>query len=425
MKILEAGSLSGGCLEAVLNQIGSAYASYTYAEPSERLSNEAKRPKVSDSSRLSFLTLDLGHALERGAIEGIYDVVIFSQLIISNQKLYQIFDNIRRLLKAGGYLFILQTMDPNSIRMRTILNTPNLYTGSGEQQILTSSNQIQNALLQAGFSGIDSITTDETRFFRPFSVILSQAVDGRIRSLRDPLAPNSISLRVQHLVIVGGLKSQTMRLVDEVIGLMTPRAALIIHAQSLKQLFDKDIPAMSTILSLLDLDEPVFKSLSRESFKALKSLFDQSRSVLWITRGARTDEPYCRATYGFGRTLQLEMPYIALQFLDNEGAYVTTEDIVETLLRQQMLEKIEKEGKLADILWSKEPELLLKDGKLLVPRIKPNEARNDRLNAHRRPIYSETNPQISATIMTRSSTGFELSQDYELSKNTLDDITIN
>ena len=325
-------------------------------------------------------------------------------------------------------MLMLQPSHSHSCRMGTVFGCiPALFTGKDKQQAPSpclSPRHIHSILKQTGFSGVDSLSNDDDIAFHHFYVIVSQATDDRVRSLRQPLSPNSMETKIQNLVVIGGRKLQTLRLVEEVTELVALRVGSITYVESLKQLCDDNIPIMSTVLSLLELDEPVFKSLSKDSFEGLKRLFDRAKNILWITRGARADEPYCRAMYGFGRTMQLEMQHVNLQFLDNEGAYITSPEIAEALVRQQLLDEIERGDKAAEVLWSKEPELLLRDGKLMVPRVKPDAAQNDRLNSHKRPIYVNSNPQSMTVIITGSKTGYELKQDFDKSKKSPDHIKI-
>ena len=153
--------------------------------------------------------------------------------------------------------------------------------------------------------------------------------------------------------------------------------------ESLDDLDPNQIKPASTVLSLVDLDEPTFRNMTRTKLEALKQLFDRAKTVLWLTRGCLADDPYANMIVGFGRTLLLEMSHLRLQFFDIAVELVVNANIIaEALLRLQIAEELPTE----DILWSTEPELALENEGILIPRVYPSEVRNNRYNSSRRAI---------------------------------------
>ena len=405
-------------MSAVLGEIGSAFASYTYAGTSPEPFELAKLKCPAEASRLYFKPLDVEKDItEQGLGDNSYDLVILPQVFLNTSNLKQRMQNVRRLLKPGGFLLMLGMTNVESIRMDFIFGSlPEWFLEKGgghELCSFASSKTWHTALRENGFSGVDSITPDLDKLSRPFSVIASQAVDDRINILRRPFSASPAEIEIHELVIVGGAELRTMRIVDEISEMMASRCSNITVVESLQQLTDVDISPMSTVLSLTELDEPVFKSLSGETFNNLKRLFDQSRNVLWVVSGAQSNEPYCRAMIGFGRTLQLEIPHVSLQFLDVIKSEVSGHRLAEALLRLQVSDQIEKDGAGAKFLWSTEPELLLKDGKFMIPRVKPNKAQNDRYNALRRSITTDVSPQSTIIVVKPKGTSYQLSEDFE------------
>jgi hybrid polyketide synthase/nonribosomal peptide synthetase ACE1 len=62
----------------------------------------------------------------------------------------------------------------------------------------------------------------------------------------------------------------------------------------------------------------------------------------------------------------------------------------------------DKNGLYQDILWTTEPEMAVEDGSLIVPRMVPSKAANDRYNSVRRPITTEVTPTTTNTRIVPS-----------------------
>lgn len=143
------------------------------------------------------------------------------------------------------------------------------------------------------------------------------------------------------------------------------------------------------MLCLLDLDDPYCHRMTPRGFAALKHLFSAAKYVLWASQDGYAEQPYGNMMVGLVRTLCNELPNLSIQIVDFENGVLTvTFDqmalyLTETMLRMMLLDS----SKLEDgILWSYEPEIRIRDGKLLLPRITPAEDLNNRLNSVQRTI---------------------------------------
>ncbi|KAK2006230.1 ketoacyl-synt-domain-containing protein [Colletotrichum eremochloae] len=79
---------------------------------------------------------------------------------------------------------------------------------------------------------------------------------------------------------------------------------------------------------------------------------------------------------------------------------IKPEFLIETVLRLEDGANWEDHG----ILWTQEPEIFLSGGKVIVPRLRPDVAKNNRLNAVRRPILIDSDP-------AQETLGFEFDAD--------------
>ena len=337
----------------------------------------------------------------QGFEENSYDVVIASNARHAISSLQKALENTRRLLKPGGYLLISDITDNGPIRIQTMIECLGSLSDSGIMGP-TGTVMWHSALHKAGFSGVDTITPELHEVAWPFSIITTQAVDNRIKFLRKPLSSSS-SVYLDELVILGNRSLKTSRIAEEIAELVERFCGKVTVLEGLPT-DDDVIPPMTTFINLVDLDEPIFKNVTEEKMEGLKCLFELSKNVLWITEGARADEPYHNASIGFGRSIAYEMPHLSLQFLDLAyGEQTASSLIAEAVLRLAAMDEWDTKGTLREeLLWSKEPEYYVEDGQLLVPRILPNDDQNDRINSLRRSVTKAVNPYSSTVQIVQT-----------------------
>ena len=391
--------------------MGTAFASYTYTDISSGFFEKAREVFKDYRDCMIFKTLDAEKdPVSQGFQEHSYDLVLCSLVLHATTSLENTLQNVRRLLKPGGYLAMLEITNVVPIRMGFCMGgLEGWWLGQSDGRELNpcvTANQWNAALRKSGFSGIDAITPDLDPMPWPLSIIVAQAVDDRIDLLRRPLSAPTPESEARQLVLVGGTTLQVSMLADELQEILQPRYQHTRRIDTIEDFKVTDDLELITVLSLADLDEPVFKNLTEDRLEALRSIFDRSRNVLWLTKGARTDDPFATMMVGFGRTVVVEMPNVRLQLLDLESSQELEAKIVaETLLRLQATEAWDSDESRKKLLWSTEPELALENGKLMVPRVLPSKDRNDRYNSVRRPIAKEiaTATSVASIAATRSS----------------------
>ena len=166
------------------------------------------------------------------------------------------------------------------------------------------------------------------------------------------------------------------------------------------------------ILSLTELDAPVFQRLSDRIMEGMKKLFETERTILWVTQGCRSEEPYMNMTIGLGRSLMLENPDLFMQFLDLETtAKPNPQLLVEALMRLRLGHNWEREGNLENVLWTNEHELAYENNALTISRIYHIKSYNDRYNASRRTILKMENPQTVPLDLSLSSSKYTLAHE--------------
>ncbi|KAK2774117.1 Type I Iterative PKS [Emmonsiellopsis sp. PD_33] len=417
MNILEIGAGTGGATRRVIRKLGDAFSSYTFTDISTGFFEKAKDIFSDYSDRMIFKALDAEKDItDQGYEEHSYDLIVASLVLHATKDLVYTMTNVQRLLKPGGTLVMLEVTANDTLRMSfTMGGLSGWWLGADSGRPWSpcvSTAEWHDILLQSGFSGVDTVTPTMMTLPRPFSVIVSRAVDTRIKLLEQPLLPSPES-RIQDLLIIGGTTPETGTLSKEIKFLLEQHTGSITTVESLDFVQSaEDVPAMGTIICLSDLDKPVFKDLTTSAFQGLKAIFARSRNILWLTRGCRGDNPYANMTVGFGRVVAGEMSNVRLQFIDFDKA--TQPDprmLVESVLRLHITDHLQKEGRFDDIIWSTEPEMAFDNGKLLVPRVIAKKDLNDRYNSERRLISKSTSGRESRIKVGGSDGSYTLQDD--------------
>lgn len=330
-----------------------------------------------------------------------YDLIIASLVLHATEKLDRTLQNVRKILKPGGTLILLEITNNGPARLGFVFGgLPGWWLGRDDKRIFSpciTTLEWDEALRRTGFSGVDSVTPDLDQLPYPLSVIVTQATDDRVNFLRQPLSIQSPDLSIPNLTILGGTTSDSLRLIGEIIGISSAFVDKINRIDSLEFVAEAYIPDQGSVLGLIDLDKPVLSSVTTERINALKQLFSQSKSVLWVTRGSRDDNPWSNMTVGLGRTLLLELPHLSLQFLDlGRTSKRDARTFTEALLRFEAANAWGNNGGDLGALWSVEPEIAFDQGTELIPRLKLDSKRNARYNSGKR--------QISKKVFSKDST---------------------
>ncbi|KAK2003782.1 putative polyketide synthetase [Colletotrichum falcatum] len=344
MKVLEIGAGTGGATKAVLKDVGDQFSRYDFTDISGGFFEKASSVFSSYKPNMNFRVLDIEKdPSAQGFEEGSYDLIVASLVLHATRNLKETMVNVRKLLKPGGYLLLLE---------------------------ITENEQMRFGLL----------------FGVPLSAIVAQAVDGKVEFLKQPLNQTFEGTVIPRLTIVGG-GPKSSALAAEVRKLLASRYGAIQYIESLQSLRPGDLGVGGSLLCLADIDCPALKSVDATKLRGFQEVFQQSKHVLWVTRGVRDGDPYSRMVIGFGRTIVLEMLHLRLQFLDLEtSATPKPMAIAEAMLRFDMAASLEEEnGNMASsLLNSLEPELFLSSqGKLFVPRFKHNTDMNNRYKSAR------------------------------------------
>lgn len=416
LRILEVGFDKGVTTEAVLQVLGDNVMSYTCTDLEKGNFDDIRARLPEDQAeKFMFKPLDMEQdPAEQGFTAGYYDLVIASNTLHRAPVLSDALAHARALLRPGGYLALLEPTSDRSLALGlSACLQPSWLAGIEEHRKfspLCSQKTWDNMLRDSGFGGIDTATPPEHTFWVPYSVMCATAVDAQMAMVRDPLAYAGEKKLDADLLIIGGQRIQTSRLVRGLTSLLAPFFDRVINRETLVEVDDETLASNPTTISLLELDEPLFKPFTEEKFKAVVKVCDSLSRMLWVTVGSRGENPYMNMMVGVGRCLVGEMPNLRLQFLNFDGAdRPTPATVAHHLLVLHLTHGFSNDSiKLHDPLFTNERELSISNGVLLIPRYLPVEAINTRLNSDKRLITHHLDHAKTPVALDASAAGYKL-----------------
>lgn len=343
---------------------------------------------------------------EQGLANHSYDIIIAANVLHATRSLHTTLQNVRSLLKPGGYLVLMETTGPHTISHHLIYGglegwwrneRPDPQLGP-----VTTAPRWDTLLRETGFSGVDTAMHDLADVDRhKTSLIVSQAVSDMTLRLQDPFSAIHEARPLdsaEPLLIVGGKRLWTSQTMGEIQKLL-PRLwrGHVQTAGSIDELDQSWLTPGVNIICLQDIDEPLFAgTMTSSRMAALQNLLISTKVLLWVTPAGRAAprlqssfDPRAAMFHAIARTASVELPHLRVQALGLEvgstAAPKAARYCVEAFLRLREAE--DKDDKAQPALWLHEPEVeILADGQVLIPREVPDRALNERYIASKRTL---------------------------------------
>ncbi|KAK5992615.1 Polyketide synthase-nonribosomal peptide synthetase TwmB [Cladobotryum mycophilum] len=415
MHILETDTETDATTKAILQDIGSKFASYTVTGRTPDSLDLTQDWLEMHKHKMISKPLDLlTDPRKQGFSEASYDLVVASLALHTKPNLEEVLRNARLLLKPGGYLVMLELLPSIGPFFGVIFGAfSNWWLGASERGTVSPAvtpAEWDTLLRTTGFSGVDSSTPREESA-GPLCVFVSQAMDDKIAFLRDPLSlPLPTSTRetlIQDLVILGGSTSKTTKVIEQLSAILTPYCASIRTTRSLPDFLDVEVSQRTVVLSLADLDVSVFARLNGSKWDALKKMLLHAETFVWVSQGRRADNPYANMILGLVRASARDNPALDYLLLDIEDACRIDHCVIaEALLRHKAVFQWRQRD---NIHFAIENELVIdKAGRSLIPRLMMNKEMNDRYNSNHRDIRGLAQPSSQDISVSMSGSGWDI-----------------
>ncbi|KAL4755948.1 non-reducing polyketide synthase pyr2 [Aspergillus foveolatus] len=395
MKFLEIGAGTASATRAVIDSIGRSYHSYTFTDISVGFFEEAQAIFKDHGDRFIYQPLDIERDPgQQGFKDHAYDLIIASNVLHATKSMQHTMTHVRRLLKPGGFLILLEVTNTETIRTTFLVSGfEGWWAGHEDGRIwgpMLSVPGWDDVLRRTGFGGVDTHIMLGDPKYSVNSVMISQAVDDRIQLLRNPLQPPpGITLPPpKDLVILGGSTNWTANLVASLREMLAPHFNHITHARA-PELLDQGSSAEATtvVLSMADLDWPCFEDLTDDRVCAMQSLVATTDKMLWVTIGPEHECPYYGMSKGWLRSLAHEHKECLYQYFNIEDKHSATPSELATVLMRLLYTDTTNDYTLSTYVHSTEPEIYLKDGFMQICRLHYSSPMNERYIASRRHLY--------------------------------------
>lgn len=374
LKVLEYGNLVGHPCGPVLEALEGSCMAYDFASsPSAFLLDGTSGTSDTGTTPISFKKLAIEEdPISQGYTEASYDLIIATNTLHVAKSIRKALKNIRRLLKLGGILLVVDVSNPKLYINMLFGTLPGWWQAEEEDRHdnpTLSQQQWDAALKEAQFSGAELNTAEAG----PYGVIATHA------TWSPPKDGPKLSV-----ALVAKSDDFEPHLVESI----RKQANFDVHTGKLT-----DIRAESSVVVVLD-DGPVsvLESVTSDDFDAIKTMVSAAEGIAWITRSRSTKSPLpsqSSMVVGLARVVRSEnpnLPFVTVEMDSAETAYESRRvAVVVAMVRHvQSMTQGRRSG-------NEDMEFFEKDGILCVTRL----LNHDRASLYASEVVVESQPQLS------------------------------
>ena len=314
-KMIEIGGGTGGATAHVLNAIGTAEdglgpraASYDFTDVSSGFFEAAKEKFQPWKDLMRFKKLNIEQdPSAQGFEEGTYDVVIACQVLHATKSMDNTMRNVRKLLKPGGKLFIMETTRDQMDVQFVFGFLSGWWLSEEEERKFSPSLSVpmwDRVLHRTGFRGVEAEIRDvEHDELYAFSVMSSTAAAAS--------AP-VFDFDITFVTASNQIPEVWLDKLRVSIGLLT------CSVPTVKTIEEIDVDGNDVCVFLDDPKNPVLADPSKAQFNGIRDMCTRSKGLLWLTQGGadECDQPLASLAAGFLRSLRQEYSGKRLGTLD-------------------------------------------------------------------------------------------------------------
>ncbi|KAI9690813.1 MAG: Type I Iterative PKS [Bathelium mastoideum] len=262
---------------------------------------------------------------QQGFAASSFDVIAMSDAIYITKNPERSLHAVRKLLKPGGKLIVHESISPGVMELG--LTNGSLPKPDRSMSPLALEKEWDEMLKRTGFSGTDLIFHDLTdRDCHLLSIMFSTGVESNKST---PLGHFNCTVLVDpNSTVQSALASRLETWLREDKSLST-RIVPFSMSQASSAAPD------DLLIILIDMDSPIFPTLTEGQFSMLQSLMLAAGPTLWVTQGGNDKaNPGYAMIEGFARTLRIESNHLKLATLaleDLDAIDTNTSYIVQCL----------------------------------------------------------------------------------------------
>lgn len=304
-------------------------------------------------TKMRFANLDIESTPEDQGFEvGTYDLVLVTAVLQTTADLAKALQHCRELLKAGGKLVLRHPISADTAQTPFVAGlSRKWWRGTEAKQRPLDEADLSELLASAGFGGKQIIIPDfRSAGSHEFNIIICTAID-----LSPPPAKPALPAAKINIIHGSQQREPALELQQYI-----ERAQYAVRVMSLDQANKEAAVHDSIWVFLLELGEPVWYNIARETFVRLQKLFTAAHKVIWVQKGAES-LPQFRLVDGVSRVLNSELDTAALTLLRLEGDGST----IKASQMGHILQLCQQQLALDDI----DTEYVERNGMLHIPRL--------------------------------------------------------
>lgn len=344
LRFLEVGAGSGASTSKVLATIGDPeqgprYAEYAFTDVSGFFFPKAQeRFRMYDKVQYRTLDIEAEDLEGAGFAPESYDVIVAANVLHATSSLSRTLSNVRKLLKCGGKLVLMEMTSPNCLESGLVWSSlPGWWLGEESFRRdgpLVDEDRWNTLLKGANFSGTDQVFRDwDSDICHRWSIMVSTAT---ALPETNGAAMNGNSdvptLPIITLIIddqESCLQVETARQLQNALGRSSEICLTEVVPLAEVPSIGDDLGKRHCIL-LADLDQTHLATMEPGHFRIYQTLLTRSGSLLWVhIREAQTDSaPYWSMAEGLTRVCRSENPFSKIATLTLESTSSSSADVI-------------------------------------------------------------------------------------------------
>lgn len=322
--ILEIGAGTGGATKVILEAFSpvcgtgtntrdpdplSLVGHYTFTDVSSGFFSSARDRFAPWTHLMDFRRLnvegDLGH---QAFAEGSYDIIVASLVLHATESLHRTMSNVRKLLKPGGKLLLIETTT-DRLDLHLIFGTlPGWWLGTEPDRNKSPNVPLatwDRVLRGAGLTGIEFEIGDcEEAEFQCASLIVTSAAT----TITTASYPSAISIVQAGTSVPVSAHGRASTWVRELCQAIHQRIGVMPDIEEFDAKTDRTDWHDKVCIFVAEMSGPFVHGMDQTTFEKLRDLLVTSRGLIWLSCGGAMDaeQPLFAETQGLLRTLRQE-----------------------------------------------------------------------------------------------------------------------
>ncbi|RDW90908.1 hypothetical protein BP5796_02073 [Coleophoma crateriformis] len=338
---------------------------YVFTDISSGFFEKSKEKLNAWQDILEFQKLDIEGDIDKQGFSGrTFDLIIASNVLHATHSISHTLRNVRRLLKPGGKLILVEITQPHMTWPMIVGTLPGWWLGTEDGRVDSpslNSSGWDKALQSTNFTGVDVEMKDYiSEYEHQMSVLIATATPEALFSRQPSI--NIVSNEGDNPLAAALTKLLSLN--KDIVGVK--RTSL-----------DEFQVSEDIYVVLLENNLPFISQCDAKAFDNVKKMLTRAKTVLWVTRGATIEcnDPERAMITGLARTARSEDHLLHLVTLDLDP----TDPILDSAKYMTTV--------LKDFLYFDrhdaflpEFEYAVRDGGLFIPRIIEDESLDDYVN---------------------------------------------